>query len=188
MIHVTFLIFPFRNWQKPSPLSHATFYSFFLKWSYLGASSVSNGPFKISYKMFSFSQSGQDPTLPLAVKCPSLSRSHPSRGCVYRPRETWDESPRYTPSRYPAPRRMNPPPPPRLRPLRAMTSVLALARPWSLNLVGWGSRGWEGQGLIDSCLWLRTRGSSGSGKSEGSERRRKRGKICVNVCTITQPG
>ncbi len=91
------------------------------------STTVQTRSFKISYKMFSFSRSGQDPALPQAGKCPSVSHSHPSRGCVYRPRclqETRAASPRYKPSRYPAPRRMNPPPR-HLLPLPAVTPVPA---------------------------------------------------------------
>lgn len=63
---------------------------------------------KIVDAKFSFFQSVQDPALPPAEKCPSVSHSHPSRGCVYHLRclqETQAVSPHYKRSRYP--RKMN---------------------------------------------------------------------------------
>ena len=146
--------------------------------------------------MFSFSQSGQDPALPRAGKCPSVSHSHPSRGCTSRPgclQETRAASPRYKPSRYPAPRRMNPPPPPHhLLPLPDVAPVPARAQ--QRSPVGWRCRRWEGAGLIGSRQWRRSRGSSSSERSVVSVQKRQRisvflpvpavGYLSFNVCRM----
>lgn len=134
--------------------------------------------------MFSFFQSGQDPALPPAGKCPSLSHSHPSRGCDCRPRcrqETQAASPCYRPNRCQALHRTNPLlPPRRLLPLSAATPAPARTQLWILNQVGRRSRRKAAEGLTGSRRWLRIRGSSSSEKSEVSEET-KRKKI-VLVC------
>lgn len=118
--------------------------------------------FESPIKMFSFSQSDRDRALHPAGKC--LSVSHPSRGCVCGPQESRAASPRYKPSRYPAPQRKNPLPR-HLLPLPAVTPESTRTHQWSPNPVG---RRWEGAGLIGSCRWLRIRGSSSSEKSDVS--------------------
>lgn len=129
--------------------------------------------------MFSFSQSGQDPTRPQAGKCPSVSHDRPSRECDCHSQGTGAGSPRCTQSHYPDPRMRNPPPPPlprHLAPHRAVTPDPARVKRW--NLTGWSSRKWGRAGLIGCRRWMRIPGSSSSEKSEVSaQRRKKRGNV-----------
>lgn len=139
--------------------------------------------------MFSFSQSGQDPTRPQAGKCPSVSHDRPSRECDCHSQGTGAGSPRCTPSHYPDPRMRNPPPPPplprHLAPHRAVTPDPARIRRW--NLTGWSSRKWGRAGLIGCRRWMRIPGSSSSEKSEVSAQRRKKEEmlVCISHSELT---
>lgn len=173
-------ISPFRNEQKLPPLSCPQQAS-------LGTSSASNKflhkSLKISYKMFSFSRSGRDPTLPQAGKCPSVPHVRPSRGSGCHSQGTGAGSPRCTPSRYPDPRRKNPPPRHHhLAPHRAVTPDPAQTRRW--NQTGWRSQKQEQAGLIGCCQWMRSTGSSSSGTSEVSAQRskKKKKKMEMSIC------
>lgn len=132
--------------------------------------------------MFSFSQSGQDPTLPQAGKYPSVPRARPSRGCDCHSQGTGAGSPRYKPNHCPDPRMKNPPPPPRhLAPRRAVTPVPAQAR--CRNLTGWRSEKWERAGWTGCRRRMKTPGSSSSERSEVSaQRREKMGEMLVCTC------
>lgn len=131
---------------------------------------------KISYKMFSFSRSGRDPTLPQAGKCPSVSHVRPSRGSGCHSQGTGAGSPRCTPSHYPDPRTKNPPPPP---PRHAVTPDPAQAKRW--NLTGWRSQKQERAGSTGCPQWTRSPGSSSSGKSEVSAQRSQKREMLVCI-------
>lgn len=87
---------------------------------------------------FNSFRSGRGPALRPAGKCPSVSHSHPSRGCICRPlglygTRAW--SPCYMLSRYPAPRRRSPLPR-RPAPLPAEPPIRGQTRQWSPNRIG----------------------------------------------------